>query len=142
MYSTSLEIHKEINALQPKYALRSPEVKQGSQEDIAIVLKTLKVPVKTSNPKAEWVSNSTTDSISINLTPKYTEDALKRGIVPNLVGMTARDVLYLLENNGMRVKLIGSSTERPYEWSGAVASQSLIAGSTFTKGTQIILQLI
>ena len=47
--------------------------------------------------------------------------------------MTAKDVLYLLENNGMRVKLIGS---------GAVATQSLTAGTSFIKGSQIILQLI
>jgi cell division protein FtsI (penicillin-binding protein 3) len=47
--------------------------------------------------------------------------------------MTAQDALYLLENSGIRVKLIGS---------GAVANQSLLEGTTFTKGTQIILQLI
>ena len=58
---------------------------------------------------------------------------MKQGIVPNLMGMTARDVMYLLENNGMRVKLLGS---------GAVSKQSLPAGTTFKRGTEIVLQLI
>jgi cell division protein FtsI (penicillin-binding protein 3) len=133
VYSTSLEIHKEINAVQPAYAANAPAVKCGYQPEIETVLKTLKVKNQTDDDKAEWVSSSTNDSVSVNLSGKHTEEALKRGIVPNLIGMTAKDVLYLLENNGMRVKLIGS---------GAVATQSLNAGAVFTKGTQIILQLI
>jgi cell division protein FtsI (penicillin-binding protein 3) len=73
------------------------------------------------------------DSISVNLTASTTEMTLKQGIVPNLTGMTARDVMYLLENNGMRVRLLGS---------GAVTKQSLAAGTQFKRGTEITLQLI
>jgi cell division protein FtsI (penicillin-binding protein 3) len=133
VYSTSLEIHKEINAVQPQYAAKAPAIKCGYQPEIETVLKTLKVKNQTDDDKAEWVSGSTMDSVSVNISAKHTEEALKRGIVPNLVGMTARDVLYLLENNGMRVRLLGS---------GAVSTQSITAGTVFTKGTQIILQLI
>jgi len=132
VYSTSLEIHKEINHTQPQYALTAPKVKCGYQPDIENVLSILKVKNTTADETAEWVSSSN-DSLSISLTTKNHEEILKRGIVPNLVGMTAKDVLYLLENNGMRVKLIGS---------GAVASQSIDAGAPFIKGAQIILQLI
>lgn len=132
VYSTSLEIHKEINAVQPKYALTAPPTKQGGQDEIEMVLKTLKVKMTSLDDHAEWVSPSS-DSLSVTLKPKNTEEALKRGIVPNLVGMSARDVFYLLENNGLRVKIIGS---------GSVATQSLQAGTAFTKGTQITLQLI
>ena len=133
VYSTSLEIHKEINSVQPQYAVKVPTVKSGYQPEIQNVLTTLKVKNVSNDNTSEWVSTITADSTSITLLPKNTENILKKGIVPNLVGMTARDVLYLLENNGMRVKIIGS---------GAVATQSLPAGTTFTKGTQIILQLI
>ncbi len=133
VYSTSLEIHKEINSVQPKFALRAPSTKSGSQEEIDIILKRLKVPVKSNDKNAEWVSSSTTDSISINLSSQKIENDLKHKIIPNLVGMTAQDALYLLENNGIRVTIIGS---------GAVATQSLLEGTTFTKGTQITLQLI
>jgi cell division protein FtsI (penicillin-binding protein 3) len=101
---------------------------------LSAVLKALKIPVKTKNETVEWVSSvATVDSMSVNLIASTTETSLKQGIVPNLTGMTARDVMYLLENNGLRVKLVGS---------GAVAKQSLIAGTVFKRGTEIILQLI
>jgi cell division protein FtsI (penicillin-binding protein 3) len=134
VYSTSLEIHKEINPLQAKIAFKVPQAKHGSQDELSTVLTALKIPVKAKNESAEWVSTTmTADSMAVNLTANTTETSLKQGIVPNLTGMTARDVMYLLENNGMRVKLIGS---------GAVAKQSLTAGTVFKRGTEIILQLI
>ncbi len=134
VYSTSLEIHKEINAVQPEYALKAPTVKNGSQEEIQNVLNTLKIKNSSNNSKAEWVSSSMTDSSTIKMVTNKVEEELKKGIVPDLEGMTARDVLFLLENNNyMRVKLNGS---------GAVAKQSLDAGTVFTKGAQIELTLL
>lgn len=133
VYSTSLEIHKEINAYEPKYALKAPTMKQGSKEDMNAILAALNVRNVTTDSNAEWVSPGTTDSVTVALSPKYTEEALKRGIVPNLVGLTAEDALYLLENHGLRVKIIGN---------GAVSTQSIQAGTPFVKGTQITLQLI
>lgn len=132
VYSTSLEIHKEINEVQPPFARNAPNVKNGSQEDIENVLTTLKVKNNSDDATSEWVF-SKNDSLSVSLSKRDHEAVLKRGIVPNLIGMTAKDVLYLLENNGMRVKLIGS---------GSVSTQSITAGTPFIKGSQIILQLI
>lgn len=133
VYSTSLEIHDEINATQPAYAVKAPTVKHGSKKELASVLGSLKVKMNVNDETAEWASSTRNDSTSISLNSKNTEDVLKRGLVPNLVGMSARDALFLLENNGMRVKIVGS---------GAVAKQSIEAGTAFTKGTQITLQLI
>jgi cell division protein FtsI (penicillin-binding protein 3) len=132
VYSTSLEIHKEINAVQPNYALNAPITKSGYKDDVALILRTLKIPVVINNENSEWVTG-VTSATSVNLTTLNMEETLKRGIVPNLIGMAASDVLYLLENKGIRVQLVGR---------GAVASQSIPTGSTFIKGTQIILQLI
>jgi len=133
VYSTSLEIHKEINENQAPVAFKVPSAKHGSQEELKTVLTTLKIPVKTNADAAEWVNSSTADSLSLNLTTSTSEVVLKKGIIPNLTGMSAKDAVYLLENRGLRVKLIGS---------GAVTKQSLPAGSPFIKGTEIILQLI
>lgn len=133
VYSTSLEIHKEINSYQPQFAKKSPATKNGHQDDMKVVLKTLKVKNKTENEKAEWVSVSAIDSTAISLNPKDPEDVLKRGLVPNVIGMSAKDALYLLENSGIRVKLVGS---------GSVAKQSLQAGEMYNKGTLITLELI
>lgn len=142
VYSTSLEIHKEINSAQPRYAKRAPVVKSGTKEDVELVLKTLKVPMKLKNSSAEWVGGSENDSILVHLDAKNVEKVLERGLVPDLTGISARDALYLLENKGMRVKITGSNKDKPYEWKGAVVKQSIEAGTTFTKGTQIILELI
>jgi len=133
VYSTSLEIHKEINSIQPKYATKAPVTKGGDQKELTAVLKKLNVPMQSNNLKAEWVSSITKDSTSVSLLSKNAEEMLKHGLIPDLIGMTAQDVLYLLENNGVRVRLFGK---------GSVAVQSINAGSSFTKGTQIILQLI
>ncbi|MES2286783.1 MAG: penicillin-binding protein [Bacteroidota bacterium] len=134
VYSTSLEIHKEINAVQPKYSLKAPTVKNGSQSEIQNVLTALKIKNNTNNKSAEWVSSATIDSTSVKMVSNKIEEELKSGIVPNLAGMTARDVLFLLENNNyMRVKLNGR---------GAVSKQSIIAGTVFTKGTEIELTLL
>jgi cell division protein FtsI (penicillin-binding protein 3) len=133
VYSTSLEIHKEINAVQPAFALAAPKIKCGSQPEIKNVLSKLKVKTVSGDQDAEWVGNTSHDSVSVALAPRSIEQTLKGGVIPDLTGLAARDVLFLLENNGIRVKLIGS---------GAVKTQSLAAGTQYKKGTQIIIQLI
>lgn len=142
VYSTSLEIHKEINATDNHYAKRAPLIKNGAKEDVELVLKTLKVPMKSTSASADWVSASANDSILVQLSGKNIETVLKKGIVPDLTGLSAQDALYLLENNGIRVTLVGINKDKPYDWRGAVIKQSIEAGAAFTKGTQIILELI
>ncbi|MBK7666743.1 MAG: PASTA domain-containing protein [Sphingobacteriaceae bacterium] len=66
------------------------------------------------------------------LVPHNVEGLLKKGVVPNLQGMSAKDVLYLLENNGINVKLYGV---------GTVKQQSIEAGKKFNKGDKISLIL-
>lgn len=142
VYSTSLEIHKEINAVEPVYVKRVPVIKNGAKDDLELVLKTLKVPVKAKNESTDWVSTSANDSLLVNLNASNSEQQLRKGLMPDLTGMSAQDALYLLENKGIQVKLIGSNKDKPYEWRGAVAGQSIEAGTVFTKGAQIVLQLI
>lgn len=60
------------------------------------------------------------------------ESQLKKGIVPNLNGLSAKDALYLLENSGFHVKLYGI---------GSVKKQSIEAGQKFNKGDKITLIL-
>ncbi|MFL5763496.1 MAG: penicillin-binding protein [Bacteroidia bacterium] len=133
VYSTSLEIHKEINAVQPAYALAAPKVKCGYQPEIRNVLSKLKVKTASKDETAEWVGNDSRDSLSVALSARSLQETLNNGIIPDLTGMAARDVLYLLENKGIRVKLVGS---------GAVRGQSITAGTQYKKGTQITIQLI
>ena len=53
-------------------------------------------------------------------------------VVPNVVGMGAKDAVYLLEKLDLRVRLSGV---------GKVESQSIPAGSTIYKGQTITLKL-
>ncbi len=55
-------------------------------------------------------------------------NSVKPGIVPDVEGMGAVDALYMLEYAGLRVEVSGR---------GKVVSQSLVAGSSFTKGQTI-----
>lgn len=57
---------------------------------------------------------------------------LKRGLMPDLMGLSAKDALFLLENNGVEVKLTGM---------GTVKKQSIQAGQKFEKGNSITLTL-
>ncbi len=95
--------------------------------------KSIYLSIQSTDLKADWVLSTMKDSTSIRLSSQKIENDLKKNIIPDLTGMTARDVLFLLEPKGLRVKIIGS---------GSVATQSIQAGATFIKGTQIILQLI
>ena len=57
---------------------------------------------------------------------------LKNGFIPNLKGMGIQDVLFLLENSGLKVHFSGK---------GAIKSQSLKKGERFQNGSKIILEL-
>lgn len=132
VYATSLGIQTEINAVQPKFPLKAPSTKVGTQDEITTVLKKLNVPVKSNNKDAEWVLTTSRDRVSVKLSTKKIEERLRERIIPNLYGMTAQDVLYLLENNGIRVTIVGS---------GSVKKQSIAKGTKFKKGTKIELIL-
>ena len=63
----------------------------------------------------------------------YYENAQKEfPEVPNVLGMAGMDAVSLLENIGLKVKIIGN---------GEVSKQSIVSGKRVTKGEQIILNL-
>ena len=53
-------------------------------------------------------------------------------LIPNVTGMTLRDALFLLENKGLRVKVLGN---------GRVSTQSIRPGIKLNEGEEIILEL-
>ena len=61
-------------------------------------------------------------------TPKET----KNGGVPNVKGLSAREAIERLENDGLVVAINGA---------GYVAQQSIAAGSAYHRGQQVILNL-
>jgi cell division protein FtsI (penicillin-binding protein 3) len=53
-------------------------------------------------------------------------------VTPDVKGMGLKDAVYLLENKGLRTVVTGK---------GRVVNQSLVAGTPFQKGQQILLML-
>lgn len=131
VYSGSLDFHHEINT-KPTLLSKAPEVIKGKQQDINFVLHSLHIPYAETAGNALWIANTHTDSTKITLQGVDVETQLKKGTIPNLLGLSAKDALYLLENNGLNVKIQGF---------GEVKKQSIGAGTKFLKGTQIILTL-
>jgi cell division protein FtsI (penicillin-binding protein 3) len=54
------------------------------------------------------------------------------GLVPNLLGMDLKDALFVAENAGLRVEMVGA---------GKVKKQSLSPGQNYTLGQSISLEL-
>ena len=86
-----------------------PEVKNGNVKDANYVLGKLGINKRVSQ-----------------------EEQTKENITPNVVGMGAKDAVYLLESRGLRVKLHGR---------GKVKKQSYPAGKTVVKGCECVLIL-
>ena len=132
VYSSSLEIHKEINSVKPPLLTTAPFIKYGDQKDLQYVLKNLNIPATSSSPGAEWVSSTVQDSSHIMLSQQNIENILRKGVIPDLKGMIVQDAIYLLENRGLQVQINGR---------GTINKQSLEPGTKFIKGTKIILEL-
>ena len=133
VYSTSLDIHKEVNSVQPIFARIVPSVKPGETEEIKSTLAELRIKANSIGKISNWVSVLRKDSTALTLVSEDIEERLKQGIVPDISGMTAEDALYLLENNNyMKVRIVGA---------GAIENQSLVPGTKFKKGECIRLNL-
>ena len=88
----------------------------------------MNVPVKDNASQSPYVVTSTTDK-NVTLGSKNIDG----GVVPSVIGMGLMDALFILESQGLVVKVIGS---------GVVKNQSLNPGTKLSKGKLIILDLI
>lgn len=125
VYANTLKYHKAINELKPLNN-NLPKVKSGSKRDITALLKMLKVNYQL-NYEGEWL---TADTLAKKI--QLDRKKIDKNLVPNVIGMTAKDAVYILENRGLIVKLIGY---------GKVTNQSLNAGIPFAKGQLIKIEL-
>ncbi len=114
----------------PKDTVNSliPVVKSGSLKNTEIVLNKLNQTYNFSGEKVEWIKAGST----INEILLEGNSSIHQGVVPNVIGMGARDAVYLLENGGLRVNLTGA---------GKVKQQSIPAGNKITKGATITIEL-
>ena len=108
-----------------------PPVKAGNMNETVRVLEGLKVPVqkdfKLSSHQITWGHAQQSPNAVILQTGEN-----KPGLVPNVIGMGAKDAVYLLESKGLRVQLHGI---------GKVRWQSIAEGHRIVKGQTVTLQL-
>ena len=108
-----------------------PDIKDGDISEAAYVLRELHVNSNSANisgkQKHIWGKATTTEAYA-----ELKETQLSAKHIPNVRGMGAKDAVYLLESQGLRVRIWGV---------GKVISQSIPAGSYAHKGQTITLTL-
>lgn len=127
VYANRLEMHAPLD-VQKHYAQSAlPYSKHGSKSTAETVFNHLGIKIQNEAFQAEWVVTSTQDSL-VRIAPRLIRDNL----VPNVVGMGLRDAIFLLENQGLDVKVKGH---------GMVRQQSLQAGARIQNGQIIEITL-
>jgi len=131
VYSTLLDIHSEVKATQFAEA-KTPFIKNGSRKDIQTVCRDLNISANTNSSSAEYVKVVMQKDSSTIVMDSNPNQSLTDHVMPSVLGMGLKDALYLLENAGLKVKIIGS---------GMIKKQSIKTGGKFSKGTELILEL-
>lgn len=125
VYATSLRYHKAINEGQ-KVISHAPISKNGNAYDLKKTLKYLKIPYS-QNESNEWVvTKAETDKIALH------QRIIGKNLVPNVIGMSAKDAVYLIENSGMVAQIKGF---------GTVKNQSINPGAPLFAGGLIVITL-
>lgn len=130
VYSTLLDIHSEVKKTQLADT-KVPRIKAGLRKDVQTVVRALNIPANTIS-SSEYVNVVVQKDSSVAVAGNNISQLLINNVMPNVTGMGLKDALYLLENAGLKVKVIGS---------GAIKKQSINAGTKFYKGTELILEL-
>lgn len=131
VYSTLLEIHEEVSALNPDRA-PAPLIKGGLRTDVQTLSKSLALPVHVPATASSYIRTERQADSTLLVKDQDLNAQLAAGRIPDLNGMGLKDALYVLENAGLIVKVKGS---------GAVRRQSVPAGTGFRKGDVIELEL-
>jgi cell division protein FtsI (penicillin-binding protein 3) len=106
--------------------ITAPEAGNGYRADINEVLGDLKVRYKRTS-REEWVATRESGD-----TIRLVGVDLKKGLVPDVRGMSLRDAVYLLENSGLKVR---------YSGKGRVLRQSPEHGARVYEGSVVSLDM-
>ena len=142
MYLPYIEGIKELREITMEYqaqyvrdmerdslAVILPAAKNGNLEALENVLDKLDVDANTDSLETKWVVAKREEGEE----ELHLRDlAIREGLVPNVIGMGAKDAVLLLESAGLRVVLDGM---------GRVSAQSMGAGTRIAKGQSIRLTL-
>lgn len=127
LYSTSLSLENNNSLTTDNKSIPLPD-KTVWTEDIKSIYTNLGIVTETTFPiTGDWSRVSNNES---KIT--FDEVAFSQKLVPNVIGMKAKDAVYLLENTGIQTTISGR---------GKVKHQSIKAGKPISKNQSIKLQL-
>lgn len=100
-----------------------PLVKVGYRYETEAVYKGLNLPLVAAKSTSEWISITSINNKILEKEKTYTQNN-----IPDVVGMKAKDAIYLLENLGLKViaKGIGKVKEQSVKSGSKISSQKLI----------------
>ncbi len=127
VYSKTLS-QKPQDCIKDSLAPTLPFIKSGLFSETKYILNKLDIPYNNDSLDGKWFVSYTRKDEDIVLKDRKIIDNL----VPNVVGMGAKDAIYLLENSGLKVNLLGR---------GTVFAQSINSGARAVKGQTIAIQL-
>lgn len=121
----------DIRDIEPdSLAVKLPAPKAGELNALEYVLNKLDIDFDTDSTETEWVAAK---RIEEGNELRLKDIPVRKGLVPNVIGMGAKDAVYLLESAGLKVSLSGA---------GRVSSQSVPPGTAVSrvKGVSLILR--
>lgn len=127
VYNTDLSLKRS----QFSESTIAPVSKDGFKKDLATVFSQLSIEINDDNPTSKWVLTAAKED-QVEFLARNIETDLERNRMPNLKGMALTDVLYLLENYGLKVN---------YNGRGIVRFQSIEKGQRISKGEAITIKL-
>jgi cell division protein FtsI (penicillin-binding protein 3) len=126
VYATAIEMHHPVERNKDEM-VDLPFSKNGNRDASKAVLQELKIPLENKRIDADWVNTTKNDQ-----TVKFTTRKVIENLVPDVVSLGAKDAVYLLENAGLHVALLGK---------GSVKRQSIAPGTRVRRGDRIILEM-
>jgi cell division protein FtsI (penicillin-binding protein 3) len=126
IYARNIEMHEAM----PKDIIAEkgvfPVIRSGNVEDLKVICNDLGISNHTVGEENWVLARINNNSI------EWRDNKIVSGLMPDVTGMTLRDALFILENQGLRVK---------YEGKGRVLNQSYSPGMKLPKGSWINLKL-
>ncbi len=126
IYSRDIELHQSISE---KYRAEKgvfPVIRAGKKDELMLICNELGISNHTQTEQS-WVKTAVSGN-----SVKWKELEMKGKALPDLIGLTLRDAIYLLEQQGWKVR---------YSGLGRVVSQSVPSGTQVEKGKTIHLNL-
>lgn len=131
VYANSHNLHGDIKLVLNKPNLAPTVIKNAHKQQLHTALKVLGKETKSIDSVeengSEWAQALMSDKAA-KLTPK----TINKNYMPDVTGMGLKDAVYLLENNGLKVEVVGV---------GKVKEQSVPAGTALVKGTKVTIKL-